>query len=104
MKMPTDIELLEEKISRLEKKEHIVVSDSEPSFYSTALKTVFLLTTELIAAIVVGSGIGYGLDCFFSTSPLFMIIFLLLGSIAGFLNIYRIVKYQEDQNFEKDKE
>ncbi len=45
---------------------------------------------ELVLSILVGGAIGYGLDSFFGTKPLFMIIFFLMGTAAGFLSIYRI--------------
>ena len=45
---------------------------------------------ELVLSIVIGGAIGYGIDSYFGTKPLFMIIFFLLGTGAGFLSIYRI--------------
>jgi ATP synthase protein I len=53
--------------------------------YSQALK----LSSEFIAAIVVGAMIGYLLDLAFSTKPWGMIVFLLLGFCAGVLNVLR---------------
>ena len=47
---------------------------------------------ELFSAILVGIIIGILLDKYFNTSPLFLFIFLLLGSFAGLLNVYRTVK------------
>ena len=46
--------------------------------------------TEFIAAILVGTGIGFLLDRFFGTKPWFLIIFMMLGMAAGFRNIYRL--------------
>lgn len=48
--------------------------------------------SELIATTAAGTLIGYGLDRFFETQPLFLIIFLLAGISAGFFNIYRITQ------------
>jgi ATP synthase protein I len=46
---------------------------------------------ELVAALVVGVGIGYGLDRWLGTAPWLMVTFFFLGSAAGFLNVYRVV-------------
>jgi len=47
--------------------------------------------TEIVAAVLIGVGIGYFLDDWLGTKPLFLIIFFLLGSAAGFMNVYRVV-------------
>jgi ATP synthase protein I len=49
----------------------------------------FRLSSEFIAGVVVGAGIGYLVDTFFGTSPWGMIIFLLLGFAAAVLNVMR---------------
>ena len=49
----------------------------------------FRLAIELVTALVVGVAIGYGLDRWLGTAPLFLIVFFFLGSAAGFLNVYR---------------
>jgi len=47
------------------------------------------MTTELIAAVLIGVLIGLGLDKLTGWSPLFLIVFFVLGAIAGFLNVIR---------------
>lgn len=47
--------------------------------------------TELIAGLAVGAGIGWLLDSWLGTKPWLMIVFFLLGSAAGMLNVYRTV-------------
>jgi len=49
----------------------------------------FRLSSEFIAGVVVGAGIGYLVDTFFGTSPWGMIVFLLLGFAAAVLNVMR---------------
>jgi ATP synthase protein I len=44
---------------------------------------------ELIAGIVGGLLIGYGLDWWLGTRPLLIVVFFLLGAMAGMLNAYR---------------
>ena len=38
---------------------------------------------ELVTGMLLGMGIGYGLDAFFKTLPLFLVIFSLIGFAAG---------------------
>lgn len=45
---------------------------------------------ELVGAIIGGALIGYGIDHYFETKPIFFLIFILLGVITGFYNIYKI--------------
>lgn len=47
------------------------------------------LSSEFISAIVVGAMLGYLLDHFAGTSPWGMIVLLLLGFVAGVLNVLR---------------
>ena len=51
---------------------------------------------NLVLSTFVGLAIGYGLDSFFNTSPWLTIIFLILGIIAGFRELVRIAKKQQD--------
>ncbi len=44
---------------------------------------------ELFAGILVGSGIGYAIDYFAHSLPLFLIIFMIVGACAGFWSIYK---------------
>lgn len=46
--------------------------------------------TELVAALLVGLAIGYGLDHWLGTTPWLMILFLFLGMAAGVSNVYRL--------------
>ena len=40
---------------------------------------------------IVGVGIGILLDNWLDTKPWFLIVFFLLGSAAGFMNVYRFM-------------
>ena len=50
------------------------------------------ISTELVAAVVVGSTIGYLLDGWFDTKPLLIICFFIMGVAAGILNVIRSAK------------
>lgn len=47
------------------------------------------LSSEFIAGVVVGAMLGWLFDRVFDTSPLGLIVFLLLGFAAGVLNVLR---------------
>ena len=57
-------------------------------FLGNALK----LGTELVAAVVVGTIIGFILDNWFGTKPLLIIIFFFFGAAAGIINVIKAAK------------
>ena len=46
---------------------------------------------EMVAATLVGAGVGYGLDAWLGTKPWLLVVGVVLGTAAGFLGIYRLV-------------
>ena len=52
----------------------------------------FKLSTELVAAVLVGTIIGFILDNWFDTKPWLIIIFFFFGVVAGILNVIRSAK------------
>ena len=73
-----------------------VQSDSEKrgSFMGSAFK----LGTELVAAVAVGTIIGFILDNWFDTKPWLMIIFFFLGAAAGMLNVIRTANRMQKED------
>ena len=59
--------------------------EKKGSFMGSAFK----LGTELVAAVAVGTIIGFILDNWFDTKPWLIIIFFFLGAAAGMLNVIR---------------
>ncbi|MDE2515258.1 MAG: AtpZ/AtpI family protein [Rhodospirillales bacterium] len=45
---------------------------------------------EMVSALVVALAIGWGLDWWLGTRPIFLAIFVLLGGAAGVLNVWRL--------------
>ena len=61
------------------------IGEEQRDGYSVALR----IGTEMVAALIVGVGIGYFLDNWLETKPWFLIVFFFLGAGAGVLNVYR---------------
>ena len=49
----------------------------------------FRLSSELIASVVAGALLGWGVDRLLPTSPFGLIVFFLLGFVAGVVNVVR---------------
>jgi ATP synthase protein I len=68
-------------------------SDSEPGARPTsdasAIARGLRLSAELVAGVLVGTGIGWLLDRWLGSSPWGMVVFLLLGFAAGVFNVMR---------------
>jgi ATP synthase protein I len=89
---------LKKRLRELERKletresERAGLSDEESAKRSSALGKAFQLATELVAGVFVGGLIGWLLDRWLGTLPLFLLVFLLLGIAAGFLNVIRAAR------------
>jgi len=59
---------------------------------SSNLGVAFKMSTEMVAAVVVGTIIGFILDSWFGTKPWLILIFFFVGVIAGILNVIRSAK------------
>lgn len=57
------------------------------------------MVIELVAGLLIGFGMGYGLDRLFGTLPIFLMLFTLLGLAAGVRTMMRTA-----QEFQKDRE
>ena len=76
------------------KKQVLLDSEKRGSFMGSAFK----LGTELVAAVVVGTIIGFILDNWFDTKPWLIIIFFFLGAIAGMLNVIRAANRMQKED------
>ncbi len=56
---------------------------------ASAMALGFRLSSELVAGVLVGAALGWGIDRLLSTSPFGLIVFLLLGFAAGVVNVVR---------------
>ena len=64
---------------------------------AASLGKALKISTELVAAVVVGSTIGFLLDNWFDTKPLLTICFFFMGVAAGILNVFRSAKKMQNK-------
>ena len=88
-----NLEELNKKITKIDNKKLKNVKQKKESGAGFGFK----ISTEIIAALVVGVGIGLIVDNYFNTKPLGLIIFFIFGALAGFLNVYRVMRRIEKQ-------
>lgn len=56
------------------------------------------VASEVMVSPLIGMSLGYGLDRWLGTRPWMLILFLLFGVAAGFLNLYRAFNQQEEKD------
>tara|TARA_S200000501_G_scaffold81997_1_gene74158 strand:+ start:576 stop:851 length:276 start_codon:yes stop_codon:yes gene_type:complete len=83
-KFKTRLEIAKKKISDNENKNN----DKKASLLGIAFK----MSTELVAAVLVGSIIGFIFDTWFGTKPWLILTFFFVGVVAGVLNVVRSAK------------
>ena len=69
-------------------------NEKRGSFMGSAFK----LGTELVAAVAVGTIIGFILDTLFDTKPWLIIFFFFLGAAAGMLNVIRAANRMQKED------
>ena len=85
----TRLEIAKNKILKRTK-----VSKDSPS---SKLGIAFKMSTEMVAAVVVGTIIGFILDNWFGTKPWLILIFFFVGVVAGILNVIRSAKSMQNK-------
>ena len=85
---------LKEISTRLEiaKKNIKNTNKNNKSSNAASLGKALKISTELVAAVVVGTTIGFLLDNWFDTKPLLTICFFFMGVAAGILNVFKSAK------------
>ena len=110
---------LDERLRRFRDKQDVTAGRSEKAdARQGGIGFAMRIGTELVAALVIGVGVGLLLDSWLETKPWFMLIFFILGSAAGMFNVYRVLQNQggaigyrprirrtsEDANIDQDGE
>ena len=85
---------LKEISTRLEiaKKKIKIDGKKNEAVNATSLGKALKISTELVAAVVVGATIGFLLDNWFGTKPMLIICFFFIGVAAGILNVFKSAK------------
>ena len=83
---------------RIAKKEILKKSLNENEKRGLFMGSAFRLGTELVAAVAVGTIIGFILDNWFDTKPWFIITFFFIGVIAGILNVIRVANNMQKKD------
>jgi len=60
------------------------------------LSFAYRISSELLAALIVSVILGLLIDKFFDTKPIGLISLIILGFLAGLLNIYRLIRRIEN--------
>ena len=80
---------LEARINKLKAKD--TPKPHQEEHYSQA-HLAWRMVIELVAGLAIGFGMGFGLDSLFGTLPVFLVIFTLLGFVAGIKTMMRSAK------------
>ena len=92
---PARLQRLDEKIAAAKR-----AADPRPrveDHYSAASQG-WRMVIELVAGLALGFGIGYGLDTLFGTMPIFLVLFILLGFVAGVKTMLRTASEIQAKN------
>ncbi|GAB5047299.1 AtpZ/AtpI family protein [Thermodesulfovibrio sp. TK110] len=77
----------------------------------TPKKSIFKVILEasalginFVLCVIIGIAVGYLIDKFINTFPLFSIIFLMAGFVAGIREIFRVVRKVDKEDGQRDSE
>lgn len=86
---------LDERLRRFRDKHDVASGRSQkPTSNQSGLGFAMRIGMELVAALIVGVGLGLLVDHWLGTKPWFMLVFFVLGAAAGMFNIYRVMSHQ----------
>jgi ATP synthase protein I len=92
---------IEERLRRAREKRDEVRQVEAPN---SKLGIAFRLVTELMAAVIVGGAIGWGLDRILGTGPFLLIVMFMVGVAAGIFTVVRTAQQMNRDQAAKDAE
>jgi len=95
-KKPSDLKALEQQVKTAQNRHS--KSDTEHQDDGALLGMAWRLSTELVVAVLVGAGLGWGLDKLFGTAPWLLVIGLGFGFVAGIKNTLRVAAKMDAAN------
>ena len=90
-------ERLKDRLKNARKKLKVEKENPQTSNIGQAFK----LSTELVAAVLVGTIIGFILDNWFDTKPWLIIVFFFIGVTAGIANVIKSANLMQKNDEEK---
>jgi ATP synthase protein I len=106
--VPTpDPQKLTELENRIAKMKATTAPQPAKEEHYTMVNMAWRMVIELVAGIAIGFGIGYGLDRLFGTLPVFLILFIGLGFVAGVRTMMRTAQEVQEMHMARaadDKE
>jgi ATP synthase protein I len=69
-------------------------SASKAGAFARAISAGLNVFSEFVGAVIVGGVIGWAIDAWAGTKPWGLVLFMALGTAAGFWNIYRMAARQ----------
>jgi ATP synthase protein I len=92
---------IEERLRKAREKRAEIRQVESPN---SKLGIAFRMVTELVAALIVGGAIGWGLDRVLGTGPFLFIVMFMVGVAAGFFNVVRSAQQMNRDQAAKDAE
>ena len=68
---------------------------------SGAMGRAWRLSVEIIAAFLVCGGLGWVIDGWLDTKPVFLLVFVVFGMFVGLYNVYKVAKVMNPEDFEE---
>ena len=93
---PDRLKALSARIDRIKGKPVGVKTNTVKGFSQG--EVAWRMIIELVTGMLLGLGIGYGLDAVFGTLPVFLVIFSLIGFAAGIRTMLGTAKQLAEQN------
>lgn len=88
---PSSLDDLDARLQEAKARRAGAKSAKDPREQGQGLGFALRIGVDIVAALVVGVGIGLLLDSWLGTAPWMLLLFFLLGAAAGLLNVYRVM-------------
>ncbi|MFQ6018698.1 MAG: AtpZ/AtpI family protein [Kiloniellaceae bacterium] len=88
---PPSLDDLDAKLRAAQAKRAARSGKTGPAAQGGGLSFALRIGVELVAALMIGVGIGIMLDRWLGTTPWMLVLFFVLGAAAGMLNVFRVL-------------
>jgi ATP synthase protein I len=96
-KRPTSFQDFDARLGKLRPEKKPETSEPEPPSTRAQFGSGLQAGVEVVAGVGFGLLVGWALDRWLGTMPLFLIVFFMLGAAAGVLNAYRHLRRMGDE-------